>query len=295
MKSLSERMIVVRLGLHQWYPRKYDKKASRDLADSMGASASEEVVRVNKLLVNLGTIKPLQHEFSMLRRRHYSMTAPWKDTGDRLLPVELYMNYTQMVSEFNQRIDRLADRFAFDDYERELKGAQSRLGGLFNETDFPPAEDVRARFGVSVHFEPVADPGDARLLNADDDVRASIEASAHEQTIGALRQAQEAIVEQLMTVAHEFIDKIKKYDTGETRRLYTTSLENLRDVVNLVLGGLNITEDPELHDMATRLAKVIDGLVIDQLKHSESTRLERTQQVQEIVDKFGGVFGGWEL
>lgn len=290
MKKANERLMLVTLGLHQWYPRKYDRKASEEVARNHGAASAEEVGRFNKILVEINSIKPLQQRIVRLRNDHYAMTAPWTDDGVRVLPAELYFDYSRMVQDARHEIDRLADDFAWNEYLRQREAAKVRLNGLFNENDYPTPDIVRSKFGVDVSFSPLPNANDARVWGIGDEAAAEIEAAVRASQDKATADAQKHVLDQVVARAREFVEKVSLYDKGDSKKLYATAVENLREVTDLVIRGLNITGDQQLEKLARDLSDSIADTNVERLKNGEGERKAKVQSVEQVLDRFQGVF-----
>lgn len=293
-KSNQETLMIVRLSISQWYPRKFDKRATQELASLHGVDA-ERAGRFNKILVDLESIKPLQQRLRKLREDHYSYTAPWADGGERVLPAALYFEYVEMIREAEVEIARLADDYAVQ-YAAEVDRARGELGGLFNADDYPDPRDLRRRFGVGYKFEPLPNAEDARVWGIGTEAAEAIRAEVEQSQQAAVASAQKHVVDQVIDRATEFVAKVRKYDAqvSEGRkgvRLYDSAVDNLADVVELVLQGLNITGDQELAKLAKDLQKAIKDVNADKLRHSNPTRERKTAEVEAVVNKFVGVYG----
>jgi len=289
MPSQNQRLMIARLILHSWYPRRYDKKASKQIAELNGAASAEEVGRFNKILVELASIQPLQSRISKLRSDHYRFTAPWTDKGERVLPVELYFEYTEMVRDSIREISDLADDFAFNEYAKQRGIAVTRLGSLFNSDDYPA--EIRTRFGVEYKFEPLPNPEDVRVWGIGQQAAEQIELELRSTIEETMQESQQHVVDQVLTRCTEFVEKVKRYDEGATNRLYDSALENLRDVTALVLKGLNITGDAQLYRAAEMLNDQIAGLQTSELKEEASLRVSKRHEVEATMKRFAGVFG----
>jgi hypothetical protein len=288
--AANERLMLVKLSEHQWYPRKYDKAVSEEIAKLHGAESAEAAGRYNKLLVEIDSIKPLKQAFTRLKAFHYEYTLPWSDRGERVLPVDLYFEYVEKVRDFREEIDRLAADFAYNEYERQREAAKVRLNGMFREQDYPPADQVYGRFGVDVKFSPLPNPDDCRVWGIGDQAAEQIQADVRANLEEATREAQQAVVNQVIERGHEFIEKVGRYHKGDTKKLYATAVENLRDITSLVLKGLNVTNDLQLTALAKQLNELIDDTNIDKLKVGEDHRKEKIAKVEKTLAKFEGIF-----
>lgn len=291
-KSVKESVMLVTFSIHQWYPKKQDRKAAKQLADFHNIDP-ERMGSVYKNLINLDTIKPLQQRCRKLRLQVQDMTAPWSHGGTLALPADLYMNFTEMLREGIQEIDVLADKFAVE-YEKERELAREQLNGLFNADDYPSPHIVRNRFSIDYSFEPVPSIEDVRVWGLADDDAKQMEDALRQDIEHKMMQAQQNVVERVEKMALEFIDKVNGYhdkvQRDEPTKLYDTAIQNLRDIIDVVLNGLNFTGDAELAKCARELGKAISKTNIDKLKNSASEREEKVAAVDAALAKFDGIF-----
>jgi len=293
-KNIADRIMIVRLGIHQWYPKKIDKKVSKEIADLHGVD-QERAGEFHKILVNLSTIRPLQQAYRALRENVHNMTAPWEDGGQRALPAELYYNFCEQLRDDIQTTDRLADEYE-GEYAEEIAKAEKELNGLFNQDDYPPPHVMRARFGVDYTFKPVANPDDVRVWGISDDAAAEIETQVRDSINSQVEQAQAHVFNQVVERAQEFIDKVSKFDDeaaasqndGKGLRLYDSAIGNLRDVILLVLEGMNFTGDQEIETLCKALKKSLSKVNTGKLKISPDVRKKSVADVEKILNKFQG-------
>jgi hypothetical protein len=296
-KNVADRIMIVRLGIHQWYPRKHDKKITAEIAAIHGVDA-ERAGTFHKNLVSLETIRPLQQSCRKLREDVHGMTAPWEDGGLRALPAEMYFDFVEMMREDMQDIDRLADDYERE-YTAELDRARVELNGMFNEDDYPAPHVMRARFSVDYDFKPVSNPDDVRVWGLGDDAAKEIEDTVRASITAQVEAAQWHVVKQVMERAQEFIEKVQKFDVqmsesqneGKGLRLYDSSITNLRDVITLVLTGLNFSGDQEIETLCKQLKRALSGVNAGKLKVSPDVRKKSTAAVEKVLKKFEGVYG----
>ena len=297
MKTANERLMIVRLKLKQWHPRKFDRKASDELAALHGAAAADDIGRFNKILIDMKSIKPLQKAIRELRDHHYQMTAPWSDDGQRVLPAELYFDYCEMLRVRSADIEALADQFVDVEYADQRTKAAARLNGLFNADDYPDPDTLREKFSVAYRFEPLPNPEDTRVWGISDEAANEIADDLKASMTLATDAAHADVVERVYTRATEFVQKVRRFHQGELddkarNSLYETAVTNLQDIVELVLKGLNVNGDQELTKMAASLAADIEGLNTTDLKQDSALRIEKTAEIEDRLSQFSGVFGG---
>src|SRR6185369_3013865 len=93
---LAEKAVLASLNISQWSGRKLDRKITDEVNESHGAVA--DAGRYNKLLVAKVTLDPIQQIVGEARSYHIRMTLPWSDSGTRILPSALYLEYTKKIS-----------------------------------------------------------------------------------------------------------------------------------------------------------------------------------------------------
>jgi len=294
MKNITEKLMIVRVSIHQWYPKKKDARALGDLA-AMHNVDPERLGAVSKNLVDIKTIKPLQQRCRKLREDINDMTAPWEDGGLRALPAPTYFDFVTMLRESIQEIDALADSYAIE-YETEITKAEIDLNGLYNADDYPSSIQMRNRFSVDYDFKPVPNASDVRVWGIGDDAASEIEKTVRESVERQVQEAQSHVVNQVVERAEEFMAKIKRYDEQVQNdvkgvRLYDSAVDNLRDVLGLVLSGLNFTGDQELAKLCKDLKKSLKGANAHTLRNSQKTRDASTESVEKVLNKFAGVYG----
>ena len=287
-----EHLMVVRFTARQWYPRRFDRKASDEVAKNHGAADATTIGRFNKILIELASIKPLQQAMREIQISHYRRTAPWVDDGVRVMPARLFMDYSKELTEAKGRIATMARKFARDEYGPQIELARKRLNGLFNEDDYPPADEIEGRFGIAVHFEPVPEVDNVNGWGLDPDSTRVMRDELKQSLRESVEAAHKHVVDGVLKRATEFVEKIRKYQTEETRALFETSITNLRESVGMVLTGLNITQDPALTEMARLLDKALVDVTIDVLRDKSAVAAAKAREVDAIVGKFAGVFGG---
>lgn len=295
-KNITDRIMIVRLGIHQWYPKKHDKKATQGLADLHGVSA-ERLGKVIKNLVDLESIRPLQQACRALRENVHSMTAPWEDGGLRALAAELYYTFCTQLRDDIQDINRLADEFEVE-YEAQREKAKVDLNGLFNEDDYPPAHVMRNRFYVDYDFKPVVNVDDVRVWGLAAADQKEIEDTVRASVTAQIEAAQQHVVNQVVERAEEFIAKVTKFDDeaaasqndGKGLRLYDSAIGNVRDVILLVLEGMNFSGDQEIEALCKNLRKALKGINTSKLKVSPDVRKTAVADVEKVLEKFRGVF-----
>ena len=268
---IQSRAMLATLSISQWTARKQDKKVSREVESSHGA---HDAGKYNKLLVNKSLLEPLSKLAGQVREYHYFNTLAWADSGARLLPSQLFMDYVGKIRGFKEQFGKLVKQLQAD-YPSEVATARSRLGTMYDPADYPAAWELSDRFGITVEFMPVPDGKDFRVDVADemqDELRTSVTQAV------AARQAD--AVKATYTRVQEVVSKIQARLSVHDAVFKDSLIENARDLC-IVLSALNITDDPKIVEVQEAIER---HLLVD----PESLRRDSVYR-RRVADKAQGI------
>jgi hypothetical protein len=306
---ITEKLILVRFKMHQWSGRKFDKPASDRFVQLLDADQEDEaeggpkdssdaapkdssnVGRFNKILVERKSLLTVFQARTELLNRHKHLTAPWTDDGVRVLTAELFFQYTQQMREAGAAYVAAGKHYAHEVYPGEIEKAKERLGPLFKPSDYPTTEELEYQHRApSIHFEPLPNPQDVRVWGVGEIAAREIEADVRNSVQAGIDAAHAHVATTLIERAQEFVAKVRRYDSGETKQLRASAVENLREMVEVVLKGLNVKRDPALTDLARQLEIALRTVAVDELRDETTLRKNKTAEIDRIAGKFAGVF-----
>jgi hypothetical protein len=284
--QISNKAVLVSLRISCWIPSKTDKQVTSEVI--LAKAAASDAGAFKKNVLPEAAYRPLQAMSQNIRRFHYNLTSPWLDEGARILPAELQQEYAdkmrQLRGEYAALVTQQFNDTAYDGYIAEAK---LRLGAMFNPNDYPTAEQVRAKYGVSVVFTPLPESEDFRLkLNNDivDEMKAQYEAELknHETVI------KRDIYARLGAKVGHLSKKLKDFDAsgGEGKRLHGTLIEGVRDICRLI-PALNIHDDPEIEQIKNETLARVARWEIDTIKDDEAVRKEVVTDADAILRSMG--------
>ena len=164
-------------------------------------------------------------------------------------------------------------------------------GDMFNRDDYPSPDEVRSKFKIIVQTMNVPE-GDYRVEIAThlaDDLQKNFEQQTKD-IIGEIHGKQQ---EQLLKVLQSLsycCDSETVEENGEIkvkrRKLYESTLTEAMELCN-TFTGFNLANDPKLDEASRSLLAVLDGVTIDQLRHSDTKRVVVKEGVDDILAKFG--------
>jgi hypothetical protein len=205
--SIAEKALVVHMTVGVWTGAKVDHDRSTD-----HQLVHKQVVPKSALA---GVIKAL----GALRTHFYVHTAPWKDNGDRLLPVVTLVEFLREHTRLRKAFQTQAEAFAAK-----------------HDCD-------RDRFYVKLSFDMVCNPACLALAGVDGErletVRGKLNAELAERTT----RAQRFLWEKLEQAVGHYAERLL---SGAVFR--DSTVDNLQQAIRLA-PALNFLDDPELDSL----------------------------------------------
>jgi hypothetical protein len=299
---LSQKAILSSLTIGGWSARKYDDKVTKET--NARNNAKEDAGRYNKLLIAKEGIQEVSRIMGAARAEHYRLTMPWLDDGARILPSALYDEYAKTTRTFRAEYEAAVKKFA-EGYPQLVEDAKSRLNGMFNEEDYPDAEEMTmfdvkknpwGRFRFDVIMMPCPDAADFRVDLADEHA-ADIKADIEERMKAALQNAMTGPIQRIMLVVGAMVDRLTAYKPakpGSGKRaegLFRDSLvDNIRDLVEL-LPSFNLAGDKALTDLTARLRNELCRNDAEVLREDKAVRDATKKAAKSILAEAEAMMG----
>ncbi len=281
--SISHAAMLVELNISVWTANKIDKDASRKVADDNRASADAGHFRKN-LMAGSHLRKELADYAAGCRLWHNTRTMPWADRGPRLLPTSLFLDYKTEANARQAYFDNKVEEFLAA-YPRLVQTAHNYLGDLFDPTDYPSEDEVRAKFGFRLVFSPVPDAGDFRIdLPAQELVamQEQYQAQADERVAAAMKEQWGKLHDMVTRMS----DKLVEPEDGEDkRRWHDTFITNAQEMCQM-LTHLNVTRDPTLEEARRGLERAIAGVEIEDIKEDVHTRADVKGKLDAMLKQY---------
>lgn len=269
--SLREQAMLITLSVSCWTNSIKDRKVSAEVERTHNA---RDAGRYNKTLVDKTYVDPLTSFAGQIRAFHYTMTLPWGNNGDRLLPAKLFMEYSAQLRKLTSQYDDLVTDFLKVYDTRLIQDARNRLGSMYNPEDYPPSAELRQKFGVRTDITPLSEGSDFRVDVSDaerDRIRGEIDAKLAERQTKAQEDAWLRVKEAVSAVETRMLE--------EKPVFRDTLITNVEEITKL-LPGLNITNDPQVGEVC----KVItQELIVNPSRLRSSPSLRRS--IREAASK----------
>lgn len=280
--SITSSSVLTELNISVWTANKLDRATTNKLTSDSRASTDAAQVRKN-LMAGTTLRKDIADFAAGCRLWHNSRTLPWSDRGARLLPTSLFMAYKQEANARRDRFNQMVTQF-LTDYPQLKAQAQQHLGDLFDEADYPDADEVASKFGFRLVFSPVPESGDFRLdipAQELDEMRKEYDTNF----VSRVEEAMRTPWEQLHKMLTAMSDKLTEVEGEDKRRWHDTFITNAHEMCQM-LTHLNVTKDPKLEDARRKLETALVGVDIDDIKEDEFVRAEVKTKVDAILSGF---------
>lgn len=280
--SIASSAMLVELSISTWTARKLDKKVSAEVDSAKGTKTSAGNYNKN-LLAGTGFLDTIVKYAANARAWHLSQTLPWSDNGLRLLPMSNFLTYKEQLNTLETNYMALVDKFIIA-YPNLVSAAAFQLGDLFNRDEYPEADKIVSKFKFRANFLPVPTANDFRVdINeeAKQELIKNCEDVYNERLNNAMRDAWSRLHEHLQRMS----ERLANDEKGEKKVFRDSLLENAVELVDL-LKHFNLTQDPNMEQARTDLAKAIMNHDAQDLRDNFIAREAVKSKVDDILNKF---------
>tara|TARA_R110000751_G_scaffold17042_9_gene53139 strand:- start:1327 stop:2205 length:879 start_codon:yes stop_codon:yes gene_type:complete len=265
------------------------KRTYREESNTFAASKNvSDVKRVTIVVDVFGT--PELKEYKSVQGKFYNwareVTAPWADSGQRLLPNSLGAKFEEREREFCDEADKLKGA-AIESIVNLVERDRVELGDLFVEDRYPSRGELEEALSLKVEYAPVPDVDDIRINASKDQVlriKRQVAEQERERTDAALVHS----VTRLHVAIKHTIDKLSNYDGGRKGSFKGEGVvEDLIELASLV-GAVNVNADPVLAKAQHDLEKGFAKITAQQLRDDPALREEKAKDAKNILEGLGG-------
>jgi hypothetical protein len=273
----------VQLSISQWTARKYDKKATQEVASAF--NTAKDAGRYNKSLLPMNDYLDRVHKkTTFIREKFYKNTLPWGIEGTMMLPTS---NYLQFMTEFRKEKGEwqsLVDQFV-GNYDQLRDDAKRVLGGLYNDADYPSTSDVARKFNMDMAIFPVP-ATDFRVSIASDELT-RIQQDVERRVADAQGTAMKEVWTRLYDRVKHMAEKL-----ADPKAIFRDTLvENLQEQCSM-LSRLNFMDDPNLETLRQQVEGTLASHHPDALRNDPDLRRDTAAEAKAIMDKMSVFMGG---
>lgn len=303
MDAVTANLLEVTLVVKSWGGVKRDPKLERQIRETAGAR--RQIGHFDKYVISKAAIAKIKTIDGAWRNRFYALTLPWSDTS-RVITIGQFEKFCEEMRELGAEREQAVNQFC-DNYPKHIEEAKRDLNGEFNPVDYPPIEEVRARFVAEVDYFAVR--RGTHLKNSNlarhfqdvlDDRTQEIEDKVSAQLVDALSNLKERVTSKLK----HFSDRMHTYgeapnpafgkkqrakETITVGKFKTDTIEGLRDMVEVV-AGLNIYDSPVVNEVLVDIKKYLVGTgsaenYTQKLRDDAQLRAKVAKKTDAILEK----------
>jgi hypothetical protein len=281
--KLSDKVVLVKLTIRRAALTKRDAVLTANL---QAQEKDNSLTVLTKLFKDKDSaINQIMAKYGEVYQYHKKHTLPYMDAGPRILPNDLYMEYTQEMKHRIAQVDNLLDTYmpmydqlVLDDVMYRNSG---HAAGRANVSEYPNAEDFRLSMSAELRFQPMPDASHFLFDLSDDDV-ASFKRAEEE----AAQAANADTVQRMLKPIQALVTKLGEYQGLKGERFHNSLVENVIDGCTLAR-KLAINPTPELLADIAELEDAVQGYLkdVEMIKGSANKRVEAKKKLQDVASK----------
>lgn len=286
--SLASSAVLVSVDISVWSATKQDRGISDEVTTSKNADKSAGRY-VKNLLANHPKHKAVvnyrQTIYNWLQRRTYR----WNQS-QQLLPSIDVPKFKQEYHEHEIAFHALVDSLVTD-YDSIVSDMAFKQGTMFNRTDYPAKEQVKAKFSLNLYVSevPTNDFRCGIAKDIADDLFTTLSNQAQGIIDSIAQEQSERMVEVMESISHCCgVDESEVNGEVRTKRrkIYEGTLQKARDYIES-FKRFNLKNDSGLELARASLEKVLNGVKAEDIRDSDAVRHHVKEGIDDILSKFG--------
>lgn len=292
--GISSTAVLVQLNISTWGTERLDRGQSERINHINNADSKAGKVHKD-LMCGTSLAKDIELYVAKSRLWNNEQTLPWHDRGARLLPTSMFMPYKAEMNKREARYKGMVGKFV-PNFEAAKQTARNYLGDMFNEADYPHAEDIASKYRWSLTVSPVPESGHfcidvpAKELA---EVRLSCDSDVERRLAEAMRKPWEDLHKLICGMSGKLeevelptgVDENGEPVKPKHKRFHDTFISNAVELCDL-LKHMNVTNDPKLEEARRKLEQVVRGVDVEDVKESIVVRSQVKTKLDTILGQF---------
>lgn len=282
MGDLQREAVLFSLKIGQWRIR---KNADRSKVET---TADKRLVNVRKRILDSAEYRQIVSADTAAREfvLRQSLPSPL-GRGVYLLPINLVRSTMKWLREYQAFRGSLIDAFlaVYPARHEEMRAA---LGDMYNEKDYPGAEEVRARFWVGTMMMELNAPTSLKGISGElyneevERIR-----NVWDEARGAVTQA---LYEEMAELVGTLSDRLAPRDGKKDQVLRDSVVDKFQEWLDL-FQARNLTKDAGLEELVDRAKGIVGGLEAKAIRESPALRKDLAGQFKSLNDQLVSVIG----
>ena len=283
--TLNARTIAVQLEIKKLGVRKKVAPTVIKVRDQAEDKTDPDALRVSKELISCDQYDAIVTLDSAFRSRLMKRALPsMLRRGVYLVPIDLIEKIDREIRIYQQTRAMLVDQFV-QAYGAAVQDAKTRLSTLFDPSDYPPAEDVRAAFDVRVQYVSFDVPANLERLSATvfERERSKLQASMQSAADEVRTYLRKGLLD---LVAHLHERLTPDPATGKPKIIQERTVEGFQDWLSL-FEYRNVTDDAELEQLVKKCRQALDGADAPSLRKDDKYREQLSAEMAGVKESLG--------
>jgi len=246
-------------------------------ADKDSVNLTKEVIRSK----NFKRARIVEANVKILIRK-FALKSPFR-AGTFLLPIPALDTIYPALEDAQVEYKKYRDAFV-DEWDEIVEDARRRLRDQFVPEDYPSANVMRRKFGMSWQCLTFKTPdkevlGEVLYEQERDKARATWK-NAEAEVVGALRESMNELIGHL-------IEKLKPQADGKRSTLRNSAITNVQEFLDN-FSKRNVLNDEELNTLVAQASRVLNGKSVESLK-SEDARVVVSRGLKKVSKELEGL------
>ena len=277
-RFLEENAILVSLEIGKWGARKSDNLMAGELADRKRANA--EMISVSKRLMPSDALWPVSNVAANARAYFKKHTVAWNDEGARLLPISQYDEFSTTMGKYELAYSD-AKKKVLSEYEYNKQRAESDLGDLYDDSEYPHKDDVAELIYMNVKFTPIV-TGYHLVAMLGEEQLESLREKLDEESKQRARDASISLYDRLEQAINLVKEKMNDDNERGIRQSVLDSLSEVADVVTM----LNFMNDDNLNHACASVRGLLENVKADELRpKGKDYNPEKAKSLDEELER----------
>ncbi len=281
--TLSSKAVLIRLQASAFIGNPRDNVLTAEVENSHGTGA--KLISVRKKIMQGKELNLCAARLQALRQTFENLSAPWLDGGIRIVPARKIVDVKVKIEASKREfLDAVENFCAKRDEIMNRDNSPDRLNGAWRASDYPTRAELRAKFGATLEFMPVAT--DFRTDGIDQGVADEIQKEANRMIAERTKEAKRELLARVAEKLSSLTAKLATHENGKTR-FHDSTVTNVSDACEQVEAA-NFDDDAAISRLVSGVEKTIKSFSIDALKDSEAARkdakIEAETQLANVQD-----------
>lgn len=279
--KLADKVILVKLTQRKVALTKRDAYLSDKIQRQEGDAS---LTVLTKLFRSKGNaIAQIMTKFNEVYAYHKKHTLPYVDAGPRILPNDLYFEYTQQTKHLIAQVDNLKrtympqyDQLVLEDVMYRNSG---HAAGRAHVDDYPTAEQFDSAMSIDIRFQPMPDSRHFLFDLSEEDLQ-SFQASEQEASMAMNAD----ILSRMLKPLSALTQRLQEYQGQKGERFHNSLVENVIEGCDLAL-KLAINPTHEFIDEVNTLKAMATGCLdtVEVIKGSANARHDAKAKLEAVA------------